>query len=273
MSASGPFREASQASAVPLSLHGPTPVPASRDGVPQFDAGSMQCGQTLPPVGVGLGNEGMMSLVRASVAESTWNSYGHRRPNVWLIGHSYIFWASQRAACRPGGKELGLRDIDVYWRGIRGLVWNQVLLEAMEISRIARPPTILVIHAGGNDLCFLKLAELMTLMRADLERIISFFSEVILVWSELIPRVVWQGARDAEAIERSRRTINCRLSRFVRSKSGVVIRHRQLEGDNRRLMGTDGVHLNEIGLDIFLSGLQDGVEQALLLLRGGRGLV
>ncbi|KAM4045102.1 uncharacterized protein ACNLHF_008919 isoform 3-T3 [Anomaloglossus baeobatrachus] len=45
-------------------------------GVPQFDAGSMQCGQTLPPVGVGLGNEGMMSLVRASVAESTWNSYG-----------------------------------------------------------------------------------------------------------------------------------------------------------------------------------------------------
>ncbi|KAM4032282.1 uncharacterized protein ACNLHF_019593 isoform 2-T2 [Anomaloglossus baeobatrachus] len=242
-------------------------------GVPQFDAGSMQCGQTLPPVGVGLGNEGMMSLVRASVAESTWNSYGHRRPNVWLIGHSYIFWASQRAACRPGGKELGLRDIDVYWRGIRGLVWNQVLLEAMEISRIARPPTILVIHAGGNDLCFLKLAELMTLMRADLERIISFFSEVILVWSELIPRVVWQGARDAEAIERSRRTINCRLSRFVRSKSGVVIRHRQLEGDNRRLMGTDGVHLNEIGLDIFLSGLQDGVEQALLLLRGGRGLV
>ncbi|XP_075203963.1 uncharacterized protein LOC142310334 isoform X1 [Anomaloglossus baeobatrachus] len=32
MSASGPFREASQASAVPLSLHGPTPVPASRDG-------------------------------------------------------------------------------------------------------------------------------------------------------------------------------------------------------------------------------------------------
>ncbi|XP_075202254.1 uncharacterized protein LOC142304102 [Anomaloglossus baeobatrachus] len=76
MSASGPFREASQASAVPLSLHGPTPVPASRDGVPQFDAGSMQCGQTLPPVGVGLGNEGMMSLVRASVAESTWNSYG-----------------------------------------------------------------------------------------------------------------------------------------------------------------------------------------------------
>ncbi|KAM4026879.1 uncharacterized protein ACNLHF_022756 [Anomaloglossus baeobatrachus] len=197
----------------------------------------------------------------------------HRRPNVWLIGHSYIFWASQRAACRPGGKELGLRDIDVYWRGTRGLVWNQVLLEAMEISRVARPPTILVIHAGGNDLCFLKMAELMTLMRADLERIINFFSEVILVWSELIPRVVWQGARDAEAIERSRRTINCRLSRFVRSKSGVVIRHRQLEGDNRRLMGTDGVHLNEIGLDIFLSGLQDGVEQALLLLRGGRGLV
>ncbi|KAM4021794.1 uncharacterized protein ACNLHF_027113 [Anomaloglossus baeobatrachus] len=175
--------------------------------------------------------------------------------------------------CRPGGKELGLRDVDVSWRGIWGLKWTQVLPEAMEISKIAHLLTVLVIHAGENDLCFLKIAELMTLMRADLERIIGFFGEVVLVWSEMIPRVTWQGARDAKAIEQACRTINFWLSRFVRSKSGVVVCHMQLEGDNRQLMGPDGIHLNEIGLDIFISGVQDGVEQALMLLRGGRGLV
>ncbi|KAM3936834.1 uncharacterized protein RB166_001414 [Leptodactylus fuscus] len=194
---------------------------------------------------------------------------GLRRPHICFLGHSYVFWAAQRAEVRPGGKSLGFREMEVKWRGIRGLKWCQVLPEAISIGQAAPPPVILVIHVGGNDLCVLRVAELITLMRADMERIASYFSEVILVWSEMIPRVTWQGARDAAAVERVRRMVNARLSRFVRSKGWVVVRHRQLEGDNRRLMRADGVHLNEIGLDIFLSGLQDGVEQALFLLGGG----
>lgn len=159
------------------------------------------------------------------------------------------------------------------WRGRRGLRWSQVLPEAIEISRTASRPVVLVIHAGGNDLCLMRLAELLTLVRADLDRIMGYFPEMVLVWSEVVPRVTWQGARDAGAVERARRTFNTRMSRFVRSRAGVVIRHRQLEGDNRTLMREDGVHLNEIGLDIFLSGLQDGVEQALFLVGGGRSSV
>lgn len=81
--------------------------------------------------------------------------------------------------------------------------------------------------------------------------------DISLVWSEVVPRVTWQGACDAGAVERARLTFNSRMSRFVRSWAAVIIRHRQLEGDNRGHMREDGVHLNEIGLDIFLSGLQD----------------
>lgn len=168
---------------------------------------------------------------------------------------------------------MGFRNIVSHWRGLRGLRWAQVLSETIEISRVSPAPVILVIHAGGNDLCFIRLAELLTLMRADIDRFMGYFSEIVLVWSEVIPRVTWQGAHDAGAVERARRTLNTRMACFVRSRAGVVIRHRQLEGDNRRLMRADGVHLNNIGLDIFLSGLQDGVEQALFLLGGGRSTV
>lgn len=49
-------------------------------------------------------------------------------------------------------------------------------------------------------------------------------------------------------------TVNARMARFIRSRAGVVVRHRKLEGDNRWLMRMDGVHLNENGLDIFLTG-------------------
>ncbi|KAM3929143.1 uncharacterized protein RB166_006927 [Leptodactylus fuscus] len=211
-----------------------------------------------------------MSLVQQSVAPATWTGYGYRRPLVCILGHSYVFWAAQRAEVRPGGRTLGFRDVEVSWCGIRGLRWSQVLPEAIEVSRLTTSPVVLVLHAGGNDMGTLSMAELITLMRADLDRVVGYFSEVVLVWSEMVPRVTWQGAKEAGALERSRRGINARLARFVRAKDGVVVCHRQLEGDNRRLMRPDGVHLNDIGLDIFLSGIQDGVEQALFLLSGGR---
>lgn len=110
-------------------------------------------------------------------------------PYVWFLGHSYLVWAAQRADCCPGGRSLGFQNIIANWRGIRGLRWARILPEAMEISRLSRPPVILVIHAGSNDLCFMRLSELLTLISADLNRIIELFPKVILVWSECVPRV------------------------------------------------------------------------------------
>ncbi|CAJ0929055.1 unnamed protein product, partial [Ranitomeya imitator] len=66
-------------------------------------------------------------------------------------------------------------------------------------------------------------------MRADLDNFPGFFPVIRLVWSELIPRLVWRGARELNAMERSRH----------------------------------GVHLNDAGLDMFLDDLREGVVQAL----------
>ncbi|KAM4026762.1 uncharacterized protein ACNLHF_022612 [Anomaloglossus baeobatrachus] len=208
--------------------------------------------------------------LRIRIRKSKTDQSGAAKPVIWLLGHSYIFWAGQRAENRPGGRALGFRGFEVNWRGIRGLIWPQVLPEVVGIARSALSPVVLVIHAGGNDLGSRRLAELITTMRSDLDKLHAFFPELVIVWSEVVSRVVWRRAQGAAALERSRRTLNSRISRFVRFKAGIVVRHRQLEGDNSPLMITDGVHLNEIGLDIFLSGLQDGIEQALCLMGGGR---
>ncbi|KAM4020115.1 uncharacterized protein ACNLHF_000667 isoform 2-T2 [Anomaloglossus baeobatrachus] len=193
---------------------------------------------------------------------------GFHRPNIWILGHYYVFCAAQRSKERPGGKNLGFNGLEVSWRAIRGLKWTQVFGEVVNISRQSAGPTILVLHVGGNDLCRVKLADLLTLMRTDLNRFPGFFSELRVVWSEIISRVTWQVAFNADSIERTRKTLNTRMARYVRFHSGVVIRHRQLEGDNRHLIMQDGVHLTDAGLDIFLSGLQEGIEQALSLLGG-----
>lgn len=91
----------------------------------------------MPAGAVGIANPRMMSLVGASVAPATWNGHGPVVPQVWFLGHSYIFWAVQRADCRPGGYNLGFCNVVTSWRGCRGLWWSQVLPEAIEISRIS----------------------------------------------------------------------------------------------------------------------------------------
>lgn len=119
----------------------------------------------------------------------------------------------------------------------------------------------------------MQIDELISMMKADLDNLAGFFPELVIVWSEIVPRVVWQEARDLGTVEGVRRSFNTHMARCVRHKGGVVVRPRQLEEDNRRLMRPVGVPLINIGLYIFLSSLQDRIEQALLLLDGGQRAV
>lgn len=75
------------------------------------------------------------------------------------------------------------------------------------------------------------------------------------------------------AVEQASRSVHARMSWFLKNSEGVVVRHRQLEGDNSRLMRSNRVNFNEIGLDIFLLGIQDRIEQALFSLCGGQNAV
>ncbi|XP_066449588.1 uncharacterized protein [Eleutherodactylus coqui] len=188
---------------------------------------------------------------------------------VWVVGHSYVYWAEKRARNRPIGVNLGL-NVQVRWLGIRGLQWPRLLQEVLKISSWKNDRVILVIHAGGNDLGKIKVAELIALMKADIFRFKEFFKRVIIVWSDIVARRIWREARDNEAIERVRKTVNFRISKHVRALGGIAIRHWELERRERGMMRGDGVHLSDIGLDTFLSRLQDGVESALLLACGGR---
>ncbi|CAJ0957776.1 unnamed protein product [Ranitomeya imitator] len=144
----------------------------------------------------------------SEILPSALNKADGLRPSVWFVGHSYIYWAARRAELCPGGRSLGFTDLDVIWRGTRGLIWSQVLPEVGRIARGASSPTVVVIHAGGNDLASFPLAELLTLMRSDMDKFPSFFSAMRIVLSEVIPRLVWWGARELNAMERSRRTLN-----------------------------------------------------------------
>lgn len=71
---------------------------------------------------------------------------------------------------------------------MEGHWWPEGVPEAVVFNRSVRVPVILVIHAGGIDLCSLKVPELITTMRTDLERLPCFSSELVLMWYEIVSR-------------------------------------------------------------------------------------
>lgn len=101
----------------------------------------------------------------------------------------------------------------------------------------------------------------------------GYFSEKIIVWSVVVPWVTWQGARDAGAVEQARTTLNTCMSHFVRTRAGVVVHHRQLEGDNRQLMREDRVQLIKLGLIFFFLDSKTGSNKPSSLGWGSMHLV
>lgn len=108
---------------------------------------------------------------------------GLRGPNVWLVGHSYLYSAAHQASSRPGGGSLLEKHL-----GFTGLP------EGVVIIKLGPDPTFLVIHAGDNDMCSVRLTEFSFLA----------FSELVIVWSEIVPRMVRNGGSNYTAIERAR---------------------------------------------------------------------
>ncbi|KAG9482595.1 hypothetical protein GDO78_011331 [Eleutherodactylus coqui] len=190
--------------------------------------------------------------------------------HIWIVGNDFIYWAEQRARIRPLGVNLGLKNAVVHWHGIRGLQWSKLLYEVVRIRRWTPRTVVLLIHAGGNDMGSTKVGELIALMRQDMGHFRRFFKNVVLVWSDIISRRVWRGERNPGGIERARKGANLKMSQLMPLIGGVAVRHWELEGQNAHLLKEDGENLNEVGLDIFLSGLQDGLEAALVLAEGRR---
>lgn len=105
--------------------------------------------------------------------------------------------------------------------------------------------------------------DLISSIKHDIAHSCASFTNLTIIWSEIIPRLVWAHYIPGSCLEQFRRKVNAQVSKFVRKIGGIVVRHRELEGDNRNLLRADGVHLNDIGLDIFNLGLIGGIELAL----------
>ena len=99
-------------------------------------------------------------------------------------------------------------------------------------------------------------------MRLSLTKLATLLGGGEVVWSEIIPREQWRGARSTAAIEMSRRRINRSLQKFTAQQGLGFIRHSLLGRHAYGNFELDGVHLSDLGMDVFLLNIKVALEGA-----------
>ena len=127
---------------------------------------------------------------------------------VWVVGDSFVHWASRVAATTGVGAEL-TEMADVCWMGKRGLHladFNDFLHRCWKMKQAN--PDYIIIHVGSNALGILPQKAILEAIKSVFTVTRSLLPHTIMLWSSILPRVNYLGAHGQNKFERSRRAIN-----------------------------------------------------------------
>ena len=99
-------------------------------------------------------------------------------------------------------------------------------------------------------------------MIRDFEKLMDMFPNTQLIYSDLLARRNWRGL-NVEDGERRKERVNTLVGHYVRAKGGVVMHHDDIVRQNIHLFRDDGVHLTDIGNDIFIQDLRETIQMCL----------
>ncbi|XP_052711626.1 uncharacterized protein LOC128185949 isoform X2 [Crassostrea angulata] len=194
-------------------------------------------------------------LLEASISENS-NS-------VWIIGSSIIHWA-QKYAETTNQLNLGLNHFTINWNGRRGMVWEYLYTTVSSMLIANKQPTILIIHCGGNNIGDPQntLKGIQKFMKLTLSQIADLLPNTLIVWSHILPRSNWRQSLSTIEGENSRRRINSAIATFVLKKlNGASIKYPDIQITQKRLCRLDGVHLSDLGNNIYINSLKNAIVQ------------
>ncbi|KAJ8014279.1 hypothetical protein DPEC_G00038610 [Dallia pectoralis] len=184
--------------------------------------------------------------------------------NVWICGHSLIYWAEMRAKSPEIGMQLGMdpSSVRVWWKGTQGMTWAQLLPQLDQLKMKWPNPDVVILHLGGNDLGANSPEAFLVSVKKDLTSMRSIFPECLLVWSNILPRTSWRHTNNSEEVDKVRAAINRRIQSTIAELGGTALTHENITcGSGAGLYRPDGIHLSGKGIDTFNLNLQDFLEK------------
>ncbi|XP_047668405.1 uncharacterized protein si:dkeyp-121d4.3 isoform X3 [Tachysurus fulvidraco] len=184
--------------------------------------------------------------------------------NVWICGHSLVFWAEKRATSPEIGMQLGMdpNTVRIWWKGVQGMIWQQLLPQLLQLKDNWPKPDVILIHLGGNDLGKMTPETFVLAVKNDLVSLKSIFPECHLVWSDILPRKSWRHSNDSTAVNNMRQAINKTIRGIMAELGGSSLTHDNIMPKvDSGLYRPDGVHLSGKGIDTFNLNMQDFLEK------------
>ena len=174
-----------------------------------------------------------------------------------------MHWAQDRASFRGMEEKLGIQAIQgIKWCGARGMKWRQ-LSHTIQLLGLHLPcPRAIVIHVGSNDIGSVPCHNLRRVIRRDLFAIHNLFPTAVVIVSALLPRLNWDRSFILDdKVEKKRKLLNSFMKRLVSGMGGNFITHEEITADTPGLYRGDGVHLSDVGNDLFLMELNDALDK------------
>ena len=121
---------------------------------------------------------------------------------------------------------------------------------------------LLIIQLGSNDLGIVKGKELIELIRCDILCLRTLYPDLKLNWSMIPQSRYWHNANNQVAIETYRKRVNQAIKNIFLNEiqKGCIIRHPNITVKEKSLLRYDGVHLSDVGNDIYLNNIQGALE-------------
>ncbi|XP_029472989.1 uncharacterized protein LOC115099458 [Rhinatrema bivittatum] len=185
-----------------------------------------------------------------------------RQECVWVVGHSFIHWAANRAQHRPYGLNLELdeRSWKIVWLSHRGMKWDNLLSLVEQSASQLELPKIVLIHLGGNDVGVGSCKDLIIKIKKDFGTLMNAMPETHWGWSDIIVRFKFL---QSHLWCRGVKKLNSQVGKWVVRQRGFWVRHEWAWEVIPGYFRSDGVHLSDIGIDLFNTTIQEGLTQVI----------
>ena len=179
-----------------------------------------------------------------------------------MIGDSIMHWAGIRAE-RMGRANLRLPSHKtISWLTLRGMKWQNFHHVVQRERLFHASPEVIGVHLGGNDLRTWSLYKLRRVINKELKYLHECFPGTKIIWYDILQRVTWGGDYELNvAIEKKRRRVNG-FGRKAVEPFGMVI-SADIDYQTKGFYRKDGIHLSDVGLEMFLDTLRDGIIKCL----------
>ena len=100
-------------------------------------------------------------------------------------------------------------------------------------------------------------------MRKDLLELHSLLPNVKLLTSAMLPRLSWPAFFPLDKVEKKRKHLNRFLRRITNFLGGDFITHDEINAETPGFYFRDGIHLSDVGCDMFLLAIKESIENIL----------